>query len=155
MSLCSALMVIAQVALAFIPNVELVSLLCIIYTKFFGKKTPIIIYTFVLIEGCIFGFGIWWINYLYVWTILWAISMCFRNMDSLIGWATISGFFGLFFGMLTAIPYLFIGGWSMAFSYWVSGIAFDIPHCIGNILCVVVLYKPLIYLFQLFQKNEV
>lgn len=148
MAFCSAILVIAQVGLAVIPNVELVSLLCIIYTLYFRKKAIVIIYVFVAVEGIIFGFGLWWFSYLYVWTILWAITMIVSKWTkSFVAWAIISGFFGLFFGMLTAIPYLFMGGIAMAFTYWVNGIAFDIAHCVGNVVTAVLLFKPLCFVF--------
>jgi energy-coupling factor transport system substrate-specific component len=38
---------------------------------------------------------------------------------------------------------LFVGGWTAAFSYWVAGIPFDISHCAGNAVSVMVLYHPL------------
>lgn len=149
MAFCSAILVIVQVALAVIPNVELVSLLCIIYTLYFRKKAVIIIYVFVAVEGIIFGFGIWWISYLYVWTILWLVTMLVsKHVKSVFVWAVISGFYGLFFGLLTAVPYLFMGGITTAFSYWVNGIAFDIAHCIGNVITAILLFRPLSFVFS-------
>lgn len=148
LSLCSAILVIAQVTLAVLPNIELVTLLCIIYTLFFRTKALAVIYVFVLVEGLLFGFGLWWINYLYVWTVLWGVVMLLSRMQSMIGYATVAGLFGLFFGMLTAIPYLFIGGLNMALSYWVNGIAFDITHAIGNVIVTILLYKPLWLVFK-------
>ena len=38
MSLCSAILLAVQIALSFIPNVELVSTLIIVYTLVFRKK---------------------------------------------------------------------------------------------------------------------
>ncbi|MDQ9757401.1 hypothetical protein RFZ45_00270, partial [Acinetobacter baumannii] len=68
---------VAQIALAVLPNIEIVSLLVIVYTLVFERKTIPIIYAFALLEGLVYGFGIWWIMYLYVWTILYAIVRCF------------------------------------------------------------------------------
>lgn len=55
----------------------------------------------------------------------------------------VAGLFGLCFGALCSIPYIFIGGWAMAFSYWISGLPFDLVHCAGNFVLTLVLYKPL------------
>ena len=41
------------------------------------------------------------------------------------------------------IPYLFIGGWALALSYWVSGLSFDLIHCGGNFVLTLTLFKPL------------
>ena len=65
-----AIIEVAKNALAFIPNVELVSLLVILFTLYFGKKILFVIPAFILLEGCIYGFGLWWIMYLYVWPLL-------------------------------------------------------------------------------------
>ncbi len=49
--ICSAILLVAQVSINFIPNVELVSLLIILYTQFFGARTIPIIYIFALWKG--------------------------------------------------------------------------------------------------------
>lgn len=132
-----------KLALSFLPNIEVVSLFIILYTLFFGKKTVYAIYTFVLIEGCLYGFGIWWIMYLYVWTLLSLLTRCIGKYASPFSYAILSGMFGLFFGALCAIPYLFIGGWHMAFAWWIAGIPFDIVHCVSNFILCLVLFHPL------------
>lgn len=148
LALLTAILVLAQVTLAVLPNVELVSILCLVYTLFYRKQALAIIYLFVLVEELLFGIGIWWINYLYIWTILWAVAMLLSKMHSTLGWAIVLGAFGLLFGLLTAIPYLFIGGVSMAFSYWLTGIPFDILHCLGNVVAVLLLFRPLCRVFE-------
>lgn len=65
----SAVLLAAQVSLGFLPNIEIVTLLILVYTLVFRKKVFFIIYIFVFLEGLIYGFGLWWINYLYVWSI--------------------------------------------------------------------------------------
>lgn len=148
MGLLGATLLVAQIALAFIPNIELVSFLIIIYTLKYGKKTLFSIYVFAFLEGLIYGFGIWWIMYLYVWTILCFLALIFkRNMQPLF-WAILSGLFGLCFGALCAIPYFFIGGISLGLSYWISGIPFDILHCVGNFVAAFVLFKPMYRVLQ-------
>ena len=139
----AAILLTVQVALGFLPNIELVSLLIILCTLVYGWKTLYIIYIFVFAEGFLYGFGLWWINYLYVWIILMLLIMVFRAKNSPYFWAVFSGFFGLGFGALCSISYLFIGGVPMALSYWTSGILFDVIHCIGNFIITLVLYRPL------------
>ena len=153
-ALLSAIILAVQVVLAPLPNIELVSLLVILYTLTFRYKALFIIYIFVLLEGLIYGFGTWWFCYLYIWTILWGITMVCRNITSPFLWAVISGAYGLFFGLLCAITYLFIGGPSMALSYWISGIPFDIPHCIGNFVLALVLFRPLHTLLDKLAKSS-
>ena len=70
LAVCTALVFALQVALAAIPNGECVTLLFILYTLYFRKRTLYIIYAFALLEGMVYGFGLWWFMYLHVWTIL-------------------------------------------------------------------------------------
>lgn len=143
----SAILVVVQVAKAliapFLPNIELVSLFIIVYTLILEKKVFYIIYVFVLVEGTVFGFGLWWFSYLYIWSILAIVVLLFRKNEQPLLWAIISGIFGLFFGALCAIPYLFIGGIGAAISYWVNGILFDLLHCGGNVIAAALLFRPL------------
>ena len=143
MGFLTAIVFAAQVAMGFLPNIEMVTLLFILYTLVLGKKVFFIIYVFVFLEGIFYGFGLWWINYLYVWTVQCIITLFLRKQTSVIFWCIISGFYGITFGALCAIPYFFMGGIPSAFAYWVSGIIYDIPHCIGNIIICLLLFKPL------------
>ena len=148
LGLMTALLLVAQVGLSFLPNIELVSLLIIVYTMVFRKKVFLIIYTFVLLEGLIYGFGTWWFTYLYVWTVLALLAWAFREMESTLGWAILNAAFGLMFGALTALTNLFISGIGGMISYWVAGIPFDLMHCAGNFVTALVLFKPLTALFK-------
>ena len=134
---------VAKNALAFLPNVELVTLLIILYTLFFGKKVYAVIPGFILLEDCIYGFGLWWIMYLYVWPLLALITYHFREQTSVWFWSLLSGFFGLAFGGLCAIPYIFLSGFKSAFAWWISGIPYDILHCVSNFVLCMVLFSPL------------
>lgn len=143
LALMTAILLAVQVAFAALPNIEAVSLLIVLYTRRFHRKTLFIIYGFALLEGLLYGFGLWFINYLYVWTVLWLAATWLRHMESTIGWIVLLAAFGLSFGFLCSIPYLFIGGPSMAFSYFISGIPFDLLHCGGNAVLAALLFKPL------------
>lgn len=133
----------AKLALSFLPNVELVTLFIILYTLFFGKRIFYVIFAFLLIEGCIYGFGIWWIMYLYIWPLLAILTRLFQKQKSVWFWSVLSGLYGLFFGALCSIPYLFLGGWHTAFAWWIAGIPMDILHCISNFVLCLVLFVPL------------
>lgn len=149
----SAILLVGQLGLAFLPNIEIVSTLIILYTKIYKKQVFSIILIFVLLEGIIFGFGIWWISYLYIWNILALIVLIFQKIDSAVLWAVISGIFGLLFGALCAIPYLISGGPGAAFAYWSAGIPYDILHCCGNFALTLILYKPLLGLLKYLQST--
>lgn len=154
MGLLGAILLVGQLAMAPLPNIEPVTTLIIIYTLTYKKKTFFSIYIFVLLEGLIFGFGIWWVSYLYIWSFLALLVMALHKLDSAILWAVISGAFGLLFGALCAIPYLISGGTGAAFAYWSAGIPYDILHCVGNFVLTLVLYKPLSLLLQKLSRSS-
>ncbi len=142
-----SILLVAQIALAGIPNVEVVSLLILLYSIHFQHKTIYIIYTFVFIEGLIFGFSLWWISYTYIWLILYIIVTVFHDLKSPLLWALVLATYGFLFGTLTSIPYLFIAGPAVMVSYIASGIVFDLIHCVSNFIIVLILFKPLNKLF--------
>ena len=149
----SAIMIIAQVALSFLPNIEMVSLLIILYTLVFGWRALYIIYVFVLAEGLIYGFGLWFINYLYVWTILFVLVLLVRKLNSAFLWAVVSSLYGVSFGALCSIPYFITGGLASGFAFWVQGIPFDILHGAGNFVTILILYHPLYSLLTHIKKR--
>ncbi len=153
-SLMAAIVFAFQLALAPLPNIEIVSFLFIMYTICFSPKQALIAsYIFCLLEGLIFGFGIWWVMYLYVWQIMILVAWIFRKNDSIIIWAVISGSFGLFFGALCSVPYILTGGLAAGIAWWLSGLPFDIMHCIGNIVVMLVLYKPISAFFYIINSK--
>lgn len=133
----------AKYALSFLPNVELVTLLIILYTLCFGKKVLPAIGAFVLLEGCWYGFGLWWVMYLYAWPLLAGVTYLLRKKKSIWVFAVLAGAYGLMFGALCAVPYLFIGGPAAAFTWWVAGIPYDIIHCVSNFILCILLFRPL------------
>lgn len=143
LSLLGALLFGAKMAMAALPNIEPVSLLILVYTAVFGRKALYPIYIYVLLELMVWGLGLWNLNYLYVWLVLYLLGRLFRRMDSPWGWAILSGGYGLAFGLLCTPVYLVTGGWAYALSWWVSGIPFDVAHCAGNFALALVLYRPL------------
>lgn len=141
--LMAAIIEVCKVVMKDIPNVELTSFWIIMFTLYFGKKILYVIPTFIIIEGSMFGFGMWWIMYLYLWPLLALVSWKFRKMHSAWGWAMISGLFGLFFGFFGAFPYVITSGVPAAFAWWVHGIPWDITHGIANFVLMLVLYHPI------------
>ena len=127
-----ALMFALKAAMMALPNIHPVAVFIIAGTIYFGWRMLYAVAVYVMLEGIVYGFGIWWISYLYIWPLLVCIVMLFRNNRGRLFWAIVSAIFGLCFGAMCAVPYLFAGGWAAGFSYWVSGIPFDILHCVGN-----------------------
>ena len=143
-ALLASLMLVLQTAMAPLPNIEPVSLLILVCARAFGRQVFWIVYTFVFLEGLVFGFHLWWITYLYIWA-LWALAVLALGRGeerSSMVWAAASGAFGLSFGALDALPYL-AGGPMAALPRWVAGIPFDLLHCAGNFVLALALERPL------------
>jgi len=134
-----------------LPNIEMTSFLIILFTLRFGRLAVYAVPAFILIEGMLYGFGLWWVMYLYAWPLLAAVTHAFARVDSAFFWAIVSGAFGLLFGLLCAIPYFFIGfagggamqGLTQMFAWWVAGIPFDLIHGVSNFAIMLALYRPI------------
>ena len=153
MSMMLVLLEVSKYALSFIAGVEIVTLLIIIYTLYLGKKMVYVLPSFYLIEGMLYGFGIWWFMYLYIWMILAFIAYVFKENKSIYFWSIISGVFGLVFGLLCCPIYFIIGGPEMAISWWITGISTDIIHGLSNFIICMVLFKPLNRIMLMFEKE--
>jgi hypothetical protein len=140
----SAVLVVAMWALKPLPNVELISLLVVLYALLFGKDTFVAVTVFSLTEGLMWGFGLWWVSYLYVWPLLALVVMLLKPLlkEEFILWAVVSGGFGLVFGGLFALAYLPIDP-VYALSYWIAGLPWDVWHGGCNFVLMAGAGKPL------------
>lgn len=142
---------VCKIVMMNIPNVEMTTFLLIMFTLFFGKLVLFVVPVFILIEGVMFGFGLWWIMYLYVWPLLVLVTWLLRKQESVWVWSLVAGAFGLLYGFFCSFPYFFIGavdgglvgGFSMAFSWWIAGIPWDLVHGASNFVFMLALYKPM------------
>ena len=137
-----ALTFAAKLVMSPLPNIEPVSLLVMLFSVTFGKKALFPTYVYVLLELSVFGLGLWTAAYLYIWALLALAACLLRRMESPLGWAILSGTFGLLFGGLCAPVCLLTGGPAFAWSWWLSGIPFDLFHCAGNFALALVLFRP-------------
>lgn len=142
-ALLSAVLYVSKAALEFLPNVELVSFLTVIFTLVFGAETFFIVTVFNMFELIQWGFGVWWVSYLYVWPLLCLITLLFKKLfqEEFILWAIVSGSFGLIFGSLFAIAYIPVSP-SYALSYWISGMPWDVWHGACNFVIMLIIGRP-------------
>lgn len=132
-----------KLGMAALPNIEPVSLLIMVFATVFGLKALYPVYIYVAMEILYFGLGTWNICYLYVWPVLAVAAYLMRRMQGRLGWAMLSGVFGMAFGALCGIADIFIGGLTFAVTKWASGIPFDLAHCFGNFVIALILFEPL------------
>ncbi len=141
--LLAAILIVFQAALSQLMNVELVTLTVILYALILGKRVIPIITIFIIAEGFLYGFGVWWISYLYIWPLLAGVTWLLKKFSAPDwGYAVLSGLFGLLFGFMCSLPYM-AGGFGAVFSWWISGIPYDILHGVSNLVIALFLFKPM------------
>ena len=152
-AMMAAVLESGKLVLSSIANVEVVTLLLIVFTKSFGARLTLpAAVIFILVETVWWGFGIWVISYFLVWPLLILVTSAIRSQETM-PYVLLSAGFGLAFGALCAMVTLVIGGPAMAFSWWAAGIPYDIVHCISNGLLAFFLMKPLLKAARLIAKQ--
>ena len=147
-AMLAAIMFCSKVVMEFLPNIHLLGVLTMVYTIVFRSKALIPIYGYVLLNGLYAGFSIWWVPYLYIWTILWGITMLLpRKMPKgvkAVVYPIVCALHGLAFGVLYAPAQAIMFGLNgeQTLAWILSGVGFDLIHGIGN-LAVGLLILPL------------
>ena len=137
-SMFGALMFGSKKMMEFLPNIHLVGMFIVLLTVVYRSKALIPLYIYVFLDGLFGGFSLWWVPYLYVWTILWLMAMAIPkripNTVAAVVYPVVCALHGLLFGVLYA-PFQ---AWLYSFSFeqtlaWITaGSVFDITHCVSN-----------------------
>ena len=154
LALLTALTVGGKEAMSALPSINPVTLLLLLAAIVYGARALYVALGFAVLEIGLYGLGLWNLMYLYLWPGLVLAALPFRQNRSRLFWAAFAGIFGLGFGALCAIPYLFLGGWTAAVSWWVAGIPFDLLHCAGNAALAGLLLLPLVDLVTKLKKRS-
>ncbi len=153
-----ALMYISKVLLSFIPNVHLIATFIVATTVVFRAKALYPLYTFVFLCGLFGGFNLWWIPYLYIWTLLWGVIMLIpqklKYKERIFIYVTISSLHGFLFGTLYAPFQAIAFGLSLkgTIAWIVAGLPFDAIHGFGNLVCGL-LIMPMIKVFTMAKEK--
>ena len=139
-----------KLALSFLPNIEVVTILCALYGYVFGIYGIIATAVFVCIEPLIYGFGSWIITYFIYWPLVALVFMLLRKkgVKSRLWLTVIAVVLTVGFGVISSIIdtafYLGINKnyLSNLVLYYVRGIVFYIVQ----IACNAVLF-PTLFLF--------
>ena len=138
-SMFGAMMYISKVLMQFLPNVHLLGMFVILLTALYRKKALIPIYIYVFIEGFFSGFNVWWVPYLYIWTVLWGVVMLLpKNMSKTVQavvYPIVCSLHGFLFGILYApAQALFFGlNFEQTLAWIAAGLYFDLIHGISNL----------------------
>lgn len=133
------LMYCSKVIMSVLPNIHLLGMLTMTYTVVYRTKALIPIYIYVMLDGLFSGFNFWWLPYVYIWTILWAITMLLPKKMPLkiaaIVYPIICALHGFAFGTLYAPAQALMFGlnFEQTVAWIIAGIPFDVIHGVSNI----------------------
>ncbi len=138
-SVLGAIMYCSKFLMEVLPNIHLLGMFIMTFTVVFRKKALIPIYVYVFLDGLFGGFSLWWIPYLYIWTILWGVTMLLpkKMPDKLcyIVYPIVCCLHGLAFGALyaPAQAIMFNMNFQQIVAWIIAGFPFDLIHGISNL----------------------
>lgn len=149
LAMLGALLFASKIAFEALPNIHPTGALIMVITIVYRYKALIPIYLFVILLGLYYGFPQWWIPYIYIWTILWGLTMLVpeRLNPKLKGivYPIVCGLHGLSYGVLYSPVQALLYSYNLktTIAWIVSGLPFDLIHCAGNFAMGIVVY-PLV-----------
>ena len=149
----SAMLTALKFALSFVPNVEVVTLLVMVYAAVFGAAYALpAVLVFCAAEVALYGVGSWVILYFVYWPMLAAVScLLFAKRRNIFLAVAVAALMSALFGVLSACCdtlYVAVGLYEgdlahYWLAYYVRGLYFDIVHVVSNFIVVAVLFRPL------------
>ncbi len=158
-ALLGAIMIATKKLMEGLPNIHLLGTMIVAITVVYRKKALYPIYLYVLLEGLFAGFAVWWLPYLYLWTILWGMTMLLpKKMPTAVApivYCAVCALHGFLFGTLGAPAYALIYGLHFRgmIDWIIAGFPFDCIHGVSNACCGL-LIVPLIRLLKRFAASE-
>ena len=154
-SMFGALMFGSKKMMEFLPNIHLVGMFIVLLTVVYRTKALIPLYIYVLLDGVFGGFSLWWIPYLYIWTVLWGMAMLIPKKIhpavASIVYPVVCSLHGFLFGVLYA-PFQ---AWAFNLSFeqmkaWIiAGLPFDVTHGISNFIVGLLIFPLSVVLKKL------
>ena len=148
-AMLGVIMYISDILMEFLPNVHIVGVLVAVYTIVYRFRALIPIYIYVLLNGLFSGFGIWWLGYLYIWTVLWGLVMLvpkrLPEKARYVIYTVLCTLHGFAFGLLyLPVQTIYSSDINYLISWWSWGfVTADIYHGIGNCIFGILLIFPL------------
>ena len=153
-----AIMYVSKFIMEVIPNVHLLGVFTVAFTVVYRKKALYPIYIFVALTGIFSGFAMWWIPYLYLWTVLWGAVMLLPKKipkkAQPVVYMTVCALHGLLYGTLYAPAQAILHGLGFKgmIAWIIAGLPWDCIHGISNFFCGI-LIVPIILTLRLVEGN--
>ena len=135
------LMYASKAIMEVLPNIHILGVLTIAFTIVYRKKALYPIYVYVFLNGLFAGFNMWWIPYLYVWTLLWGTVMLLpENMPKRVApivYMCVCAVHGFLFGILYAPAQALMFGlnFEQTVAWIAAGLPWDAIHGVSNFFC--------------------
>ena len=139
-AMLGTIMYLSKMVMEFLPNIHLLAVLTIAYTVVYRQKALYPIYVFVFVLGLPNGFNMWWIPHLYLWTVLWGVTMLLpKRMPKVVApivYIIVAGAHGFLYGTLYAPAQAIMFGldFNGTIAWIIAGLPFDITHGISNMI---------------------
>lgn len=137
----AGLMFASKQIMEVLPNVHLLGVFTIAITLVYRRKALYPIYGFVLTQGLFSGFALWWIPYLYLWTVLWGAAMLLLPRDlgrvKPLQVMLLCAAHGYLYGTLYAPAQALLFGldWKGMVTWILAGLPWDFVHGTSNFFC--------------------
>lgn len=137
-ALFGTLMFGSDILMEFLPNVHLLAMFTVTFTVVYRKKALIPIYVYVFLNGLFAGPSPWWIPYLYLWTVLWGITMLLpKHMPNKVAmpvYMITCALHGFLFGTLYAPAQALMFGMDLKgmLTWIIAGLPWDAVHGVSN-----------------------
>lgn len=157
-SMLAAIMLISKLLLEAIPNFHLLAVFTVAITVVYRQKALYPIYLYVFLQGIVGGFGLWWVPYLYIWTVLWGVTMLLpRNMNKVVAtvvYTAVCALHGLCYGLIYAPAQAVLFGLDFKgmVAWVIAGFPFDLVHAAHNLILGAVLIMPIILVLTKTEK---
>lgn len=144
-AMLGAAMFVSKLIMEIFPNVHIIGVLIVAFTVFYRVKALIPLYVFVAVSGIyyLFFYGniLWWLPYLYIWAVLWAMAMLIpKKMPKWlcpIVYSLVCALHGFLYGTLYAPAQALLFGLDFdgMITWIIAGFPWDILHGVNNFFC--------------------
>ncbi len=153
-AMLAAVMCVSKFITEWLPNVHLLGVFIVAITVVYRTKALFPLYTFVFLIGLFYGFPTWWIPYIYLWAVLWGMTMLLpRNLPDKIKpflYIGVCGLHGFLYGTLYAPAQALLFGLDFKgmVTWIIAGLPWDLVHGVSNLVCGLLIMPIIIALKQ-------
>ncbi len=159
-AMLGALAFCSKLLMEFAPNIHFLGMFTMLFAIAYRKKGLIPMFLFIFLIGLYYGFGVWWVPYLYLFPLLFLVTLLLpKTMPRKVAvpvYMAVCGLFGLAYGTLYAPFEALVRGFNLqATLTWIAfGFPYDIVHAVGNVAAAALLVPLAELLCKLEKKHS-